>query len=548
MLHSNITKKNRVMKKSIFYSLFLLAVMVAGSSCSKDFLELEPKTGQTEANYYKTESDAFLALTAVYDAYSVQNWQFAPTMADIWSDDAFCGGSDASDMSQWQDMEMFKMEPENNSSSDLWNRCYSGIYRANLYLQKQEGIDWKTDGLKERYEAEAKFLRAYFYWDLVRHFGWVPIITEVLPNVEEYKNVEQSTPAEVFSLIASDLVDAVSVLPVQVTAAEKGRITKGAVQALMARIYLYHTGMSAISGLGLTAEQWIGGTTTINKAYIQTALDQVITSEVYSLIPDYADLFDWDNQNNAEGVLEIQYSDKAKSGDWGGWNINGNFSSVWLSVRNPQGDPTVFPGWSFSVPSWSLANEFEAGDPRKYVTLYDAETLLTDYNRAFMNTGYFNKKYMARADYQGSGGDPSHNFPRNHMDIRYADVLLMAAEVWLADNPGKAVGYFNQVRTRALGEAAAKTSITLDDIYHERRVEFGGEGLRKWDLLRRGLDYAGQKINASFNIPAGTPNAADFAVRTFDPDSWGMFPIPASEIRNMNSGVLKQMVPAYIGL
>jgi hypothetical protein len=539
---------NRTMKKSILYSLFFLAVMVAGSSCSKEFLELEPKTGQVEANYYKTEGDAFLAVTAVYDAYSVQNWQFAPTMADIWSDDAFCGGSDASDMSQWQDMEMFKMEPENNSSSDLWNRCYSGIYRANLYLQKQEDITWETEGLKARYEAEVKFLRAYLYWDMVRHYGWVPIVTEVLPDVEEYKNVPQSSPAEVFALIASDLLDAVSALPETIPAAEKGRISKGAAQALMSRIYLYHTGMSAISELGLTAEQWSSGSTVINKAYVQSALDQLILSEKYSLVPDYADLFDWDNQNNSEAVLEIQYSDKAKSGDWGGWNINGNFSCVWISVRNPQGDATVFPGWSFAIPTWSLADEFEPGDPRKYVTLYDAETILTDYNRAFMNTGYFNRKYMARADYQGSGGESSHNFPRNHMDIRFADVLLMAAEVWLEDDPGKALDYFNRVRTRALGEASAKLSITLDDIYHERRVEFGGEGLRKWDLLRRGLTYSEQMINASFAVPAGIPNPGDFAVRTFKAETFGMFPIPASEIRNTNAGVLKQMVPAYIGL
>ncbi len=520
--------------------------MLAGNSCSKSFLELEPKTGQVEANYYKTEEQAFLAVTAVYDAYSVQNWQFAPVMADIWSDDAFCGGSDATDMSQWQDMEMFKMLPENNTSGDLWNRCYSGIYRANLYLQKQDGVEWVTDGLKDRFEGEVKFLRAYFYWDLVRHYGWVPIITEVLPNVEDYKNIPQSTPNEIFTLIASDLLDAVAVLPKDIPPTEKGRVSKGAVQAMMARIYLYHTGMSAISELGLTAQQWTDGTTAINKAYVQTALDEVITSEKYSLLPAYADVFSWTNQNNAESVLEIQYSEKAKSGDWGGWNINGNFSSVWLSVRNPQPSSAgIFPGWSLDIPTWSLADEFEPGDPRKYVTLFDAETELTDYNHAFMNTGYFNRKYMALNAYIGSGGDPSHNFPRNHMDIRYADVLLMAAEVWMPDNAPKAVGYFNQVRTRALGAGAAKTSITLDDIYHERRVEFGGEGLRKWDLLRRGVSYAEAKINASFVVPSGIPNAAHFTNRTFKPGTFGMFPIPASEIRNTNSGVLKQMVPAY---
>jgi len=534
------------MKKSLIYIVTLTAILFAGNSCSKEFLELEPLTGETEANYYKTEDQAFLALTAVYDAYSVQNWQFVPIMADIWSDDAFCGGANANDMAQWQDMEAFKMTPENNTSSDLWNRCYSGIYRANLYLQKQDGIDWKTTGLKERYEGEAKFLRAYFYWDLVRHYGWVPLITSVLPSVEDYKNVSQSAPDVIFTQIAKDLLDAVAVLPEDFTPAEAGRITKAAAQGLMARIYLYHTGMSAITELGLTAEQWGNGTTVINKAYVQTALDEVITEARYSLVPSYANLFSWTNQNNSESVLEIQYSDKAKSGDWGGWNINGNFACVWVSVRNPVGDASVFAGWSLDVPSWSLANEFEVGDPRKDVTLYNAEVSMTDYNRAYMNTGYFNKKFMALSAYIGSGGDPSHNFPRNFMDIRYADILLMASEVWLADNPTKARDYLNQVRTRALGAGAAKTSVTLDDIYHERRVEFGGEGSRKWDLLRRGLTYTESAITASFVLPGGTTNAADFTNRVFDPDTWGMFPIPAADIRNCNTGVLKQMVKAYV--
>jgi hypothetical protein len=263
------------------------------------------------------------------------------------------------------------------------------------------------------------------------------------------------------------------------------------------------------------------------------------------LLPDYADLWDWENQNNDESLLEIQYSDKAKSGDWGGWNINGNFASVWISVRNPQGDATIFPGWSLAIPSWSLVNEFEAGDPRKDATIYNAEVEMTDYNRAFMNTGFFNRKYMALSAYVGSGGDQAHNFPRNFVDIRYADVLLMAAELFLTDDPSKAANYFNQVRTRAMGASAAKTTITLDDIYHERRVEFGGEGLRKWDLLRRGNDYAAAKINDSFNVPQNLPNGDHFVARTFKADTWGMFPIPASEIRNTNQDVLKQMVPAY---
>ncbi|NQU54145.1 MAG: RagB/SusD family nutrient uptake outer membrane protein [Bacteroidetes bacterium] len=533
---------NEMKNKSIYIFSFI-ALMFFQVSCTQDFLELEPKTGQVEANYYKTEEQAFLAVAAVYDAYSVQNWQFVPTMSDIFSDGAFAGGSNISDMSQWHEMEMFNMTPENGSASDLWNRCYSGIYRANLYLQKQEEVEWETEGLKERFEAETLFLRAYLYWDLVRHYGSTPLILEVLASVEDYKSIPQNSPDELFTAIASDLLKAVSVLPEVLPAIEKGRISKGAVQALIARIYLYHEGF-AKSVLGVSS--WSNGSTTIDKSYVQTALTEIIASEAYSLVPNYADLWDWENQNNEESVLEIQYSDKAKSGDWGGWNINGNFSCVWIGVRNPVGDGgSLFPGWSFSIPTWSLANEFEAGDPRKGVTLYNADEKLDSYTQGFMNTAFFNNKYMALTAYIGSGGDANHNFPRNFIDIRYADVLLMAAELNLDSDNGKATGYLNQVRTRALGESAALSTISLDEIYHERRVEFGGEGLRKWDLLRRGNDYAAAKINDSFNVPADVPNPSHFTPRTFNAETWGMFPVPASEIRNTNEGVLKQFVPAY---
>jgi hypothetical protein len=218
-----------------------------------------------------------------------------------------------------------------------------------------------------------------------------------------------------------------------------------------------------------------------------------------------------------------------------------------MGPRDPEGDASIVAGWSFGPLSFSLAAEYEAGDPRKDVTLYNATAKLTKYTRGFQNTGFFNNKFIPRKAYQSIKGDPSHNFPDNHPDIRFADVLLMAAELNLGDDATKAAQYFNMVRTRSLGLGAAKSSITLDDIYHERRVEFGGEGLRYWDLLRRGLDYATQKINASFtSIPSGNPmiNPADFAPRNFVKDTYGMFPIPAGEVRITN-GNLKQFIPAY---
>jgi len=129
--------------------------------------------------------------------------------------------------------------------------------------------------------------------------------------------------------------------------------------------------------------------------------------------------------------------------------------------------------------------------------------------------------------------------------MRFAEVLLMASELNLTDNPEKALDYLNRVRTRAMGESAALSSITLDAIYHERRVEFAGEGHRKWDLLRRGLDYAKEMIDASWVIPPEAESPDEFQGRQFIKDTWGMLPVPASEIRLAKEGVLKQYVPAF---
>jgi hypothetical protein len=152
---------------------------------------------------------------------------------------------------------------------------------------------------------------------------------------------------------------------------------------------------------------------------------------------------------------------------------------------------------------------------------------------------------MPRAEFMPVNGAPELNYPKNYIDMRYAEVLLIASELLVDDNNAKATEYLNEVRTRSMGSGAALSSVTPDDIYHELRVEFGGEGHRKWDLLRRGLDYAKQKIDASWVVPSGIDNAEDFTGREFNTNTWGMLPIPGSEIRLSNSGNLKQMVPAF---
>jgi len=536
------------MKRKLQYIGMILILMIVSAGCTEDYLSIKPKTSFMENNYYQTEDQAFNAMVAVYDALHVQNWQFVPIMSDIWSDDAFTGGSSPDDMYQWQIIESNSMNGDGEATSALWNRCYSGIYRANKYMQKEEGVDWSNEQKRSRYKAEVQFLRAYFYWDLARHWGRVPIITEVYSEVDKYKNAEQASTAAVYSQVASDLLAAIPNLPESVPASEKGRITKYAAKTLLARVYMHYDGF--VQDVMGVSEDLSANGTTINEQYAIDALEDVITSGNYRLLDNYRDVFRWDNENNDEVVFAWQYSDLWHGTDWGGWGINGNFSVVFYGIRNPSGDPDIQTGWSFSTPSWSLVNEYEAGDPRMGVTLYNAEDSLDDYTRAFQNTGYFFYKYMPRTEYRVDQGDPNHNWPINYKDMRFADVLLMAAELYVngegVEDQAKADDYLNRVRTRALGESARITGVTMEDVRHERRVELAGEGKRKWDLMRwgSGLNYAKQQIDASFdNVPS--ERQSDFSPRYLNPDTWGMFPIPNSEIRNTNEGVLQNFIPAY---
>lgn len=531
----------------------ILIIFVGLSACTKDFLELEPIMQRTEANAYKTEEDAMLALTSIYNCLAVQVWEYVPIQSDVRSDDAFVGGTaGGSDMSQWQEMEKFEPTTENAAVSALWNRCYSGNYRANQFLDKVEGIEWKSEATKKRMVGEAKFLRAYFYWDLVRHYGWVPIILKILPSIEDYKNVEQSEPAVVYKQIATDLLEAINNCPENIPLTETGRISKYAAQALLVRIYLFYEGFAKpVLGINTNLTD-NSGTTIINKAWAQNAIKDIVMSGKFGLDPSYANLFDWANDNNkpydattgkTEYIFSFQYSEKSQSGDWSGWLVTGNFSSVFYAPRSPVGDDTIDAGWSYATPTFTLVNEFHPEDPRFEVSIYDAEQKLTSYQPGFQNTGYFNYKFMARKKYTSST-NPAQNYPINYPDIRFADVLLMGAELFLNDDPVLAKDYFDQVRKRAMPNAIP-ASINIDTIYHERRVELAGEGHRYWDLLRRGMDYTAEKINASFqNIPSTVKVPVDFTPRNFKPETYGMLPIPASEIRLTNYK-LKQFIPAY---
>ncbi len=523
------------------------------NSCSDDFLNLKPLTNTLDANSYVTEQDALHALASAYKALSASNGlEAAPINSDIFSDDAFAAGEPGGGMKEvWQPIEE-GIAPI-PTEVRLWQKFWRGVYRANTYLGKEGDIQWTTPGLRDQMKGEALTLRAYFYWDLERFFGWVPILDGVPADVASISTISQNSPDEVYKFIAKDLLTALPLLQDRVNSStQKGHITRDVARVLMSRIYLYYQNFvkPVIGGVGgyTISSEWSDGSGqdghTIDKAYVQNLMETIISSGRYHLLANYADIFSWENQNNEESIFEWQYSayQQSTSDDQ---NEGGNESVQLYGIRDPNGDPKITSGWSFATVTFTLYNEFEAGDSRKNASIYDANDSLISYTKGFQNTGYFNYKYMPLTKYLQSAAN--YNWPDNYRDMRYAEVLLTASELFLQDDKAKALGYLNQVRTRAMGSAAALTidQLDIEAITHERRVEFSGEGQRKWYLLERGLDYAQEKIDASFNtdLMPDYVSKSDFAGRQFNRDTWGMMPIPEVEIQ-LNPK-LKQFVPAY---
>jgi starch-binding outer membrane protein, SusD/RagB family len=544
--------KLKIMKLNKIYFLLFLIFLGAGlNSCNDDFMDIKPLVNKLDLNSYVTEQDALDALATTYKALTCNHGlENVPMNSDIFSDDAYAAGEPGGGMwESWQPIELGIPEPT-TESTELWAKFWAGVYRANTYLDKESGIEWKTPGKEDIYKGEALTLRAYFYWELERLFGWVPIFPQLPPDVKEVSTVAQNSPDEVYKFIAGDLLTAMTLLPEKSTdPTQTGHINRDVARVLMSRIYLYYQNfvkpvIGQTGGYTISPE-WTDGTTVIDKAYVQSLMENIITSNRYQLLDNYADVFSWDIQNSKESIFEWQYSTFQGSAVYNDFNSGGNYSVTLYGIRGPSGDSTIISGWSFATMSFTLYNEFEAGDPRKNVTVYNAQDSLTSYTPGFENTGLFNYKYLPRSKYKSSIGDPLLNWPDNYRDMRYAEVLLNAAELYLQDDPGKALGYLNQVRTRAMGDGAALSAIDIDVLTHERRVEFAFEGQRKWYLLERGLDYAKLKIDASFDTTTmpSYVTKSDFIGRGFNKDTWGMLPIPASELQlNPN---LKQFVPAF---
>jgi tetratricopeptide (TPR) repeat protein len=351
---------------------------------------------------------------------------------------------------------------------------------------------------KNQVLAETRFLRAYYYFELVKWFGDVPLAVDQRLQFGDQDNIDRTPVAEVYAQIEQDLAFAVANLPEVQT--DIGRATRGAAQSLLGKAFLYQNKFEEAA----------------------TILEQVINSGTYDLLEEYDTMFENDNENNIESVFEVQYTDLEGAGFGCLQCSEGNVAVGFNGIRNYSG-PLFESGFSFNVPTQEVFDAFEPGDIRRDVALLDIETFAQQnqgfndgagvtFVEGFEHTGFYNRKYIAR---QGDAniGDANLTNPNNYRAIRYADVLLMAAE---ALNRGgiddtRAQTYLNRVRNRAiLGNVSVSGAALTEAIYQERRVELVGEGHHFFDLVRTG--------RAATEIEGFTPNKHE------------LFPIPSIEI------------------
>src|SRR5690348_5181991 len=352
-----------IMKKILLY-LLLISGAVELSSCSKSFLNVTPKGLQLESNYYQTPDEAFAALTAAYNPVS---WQaggsdntYIPLMGGLncGSDECYAGGGGPSDMAFWQAWNSYDMSGALGPQAGYWDRSYTGIYRVNLFLSKINGIKGLDPATKARYIAEAKFLRGYYYFWLVRLFRNVVLTTKPI-NTDEIYNQVQAPPDSVYAQIESDFNAAIPDLPAAPLPADQGgRATKGAAIAFLAKTIMWEAGADNNSRMGEAA----------------ALLEKVNTSPAYSLQPNFPDIFSPDNKFNSESIFEITHTASQNAG-WGNWAaFDGNVYVQMVGPRSYSGPIYWSGGWSFNPVSPVLVAAMK-NDPRYPYTIANIDSL-----------------------------------------------------------------------------------------------------------------------------------------------------------------------------
>lgn len=480
------------MKKYIvLISVFLITITTI-LSCSDEFVDREAQYSIDSENYFNSEQDYQDALVGAYDL--LHSSFMNVLVGEIASDNTVSGGESANDVVGIQQIDEMNHSPVNSNLKNIWDWMFAGVQRCNYILEFKDKTDFPN---RNQVIAETRFLRAYYHFELVKWFGGIPLNGDKRFKVGDEKTIPRASVAQVYAIIESDLLFAIDNL--NATPSQTGRATKSAAQALLGKAYLYQ-----------------------NK-FAQAAifLDQVILTGNHSLVANYNTIFENNNENNLESVFEVQYTD-AQGASFDCLQCSeGNVAVGFNGIRNYNG-PNFDPGFSFNLPTQAAYDAYEVGDNRRDVAILNIVTWAAannaTYGTGYKHTGFFNRKYLPRKG-DANIGDQNLTNPNNYRAIRYADVLLMAAEAFnRSGNDTKGRDYLNLVRRRAFGDTnhdiSASGAALTDFILAERKLELIGEGHRFFDLVRT--------------------NKAATSITGFISGKHEVFPIPLEEIQFSN--------------
>jgi hypothetical protein len=464
----------------------LIACMLAGTflmtSC-ESFIDI-PVKGVLTDDAYKTGDDAVMLVTGCYDAIHSLSWNndFPMMFGDWCSDDSWKGGENESDQGEALEIMYFYSGTNNKFVEYIWRIKWMGIYRCNNALKVIDGISMDED-LKKRLVAEVKFLRAYNYFELTKQFGDLPQITEPLLPAEA--RVPRQNKSVIYTeIIEKDLQDAAGVLPQrdEYASSDAGRATRGAALAYLAKAYLYQ------------------------KKYQEAfnTFKTIVDEGKYNLERDFLSNWDVDNKNNIESLFEIQHDGSQVYKEGGGLQ----------TLMRSRADN----GWGYNLPSTSLKNAFEPGDPRQSLTIIEEGDLIEGAPYSMANV--LEPKRTSHKHYIPRAKRMSDEWMKSNYNIRvyrYADLLLMYAEAAVeVGETQTALWALEEVRARArnlsndptvLPEVTTtdKTELT-NAIRHERRVELAMEQIRFWDICRWGIakEVLNQFVEFNMNQNTGT--------------------------------------------
>lgn len=537
------------MKKYIS-GLMLAGVIAFGTASCSDFLD-EPLRGQQDLeNYFTTEDECKDIVTGCYQSLAYDDWWQIYKMynaSDMCTDDEWMGNT-TQDPGEYRDLAHYtgNTQTAGNACQNFWQYRYKGILRCNIAIQNIPSVEFNDTTLRTRYVAEARFLRAFQYFDLVKYFGGVPIV-ERLMMPTEIQGITRSTKEQCYTFIENDLKFAVAHLPKKAEYAsdDLGRATSGAAKGLLAKVYLYQEKYKEAEALlqDLCCRGSYSGNT-----------------PEYRLLDNFGDVWSMDHNNSEESLFEIQTNSNLT------YNL-GNRLPVVVGSRNDS-------GWSWGMPTSNLEKAFvDAGDEvrLRYTILHDGQTDVPGdptwneenpypIKSSDHKSGRANFKLYIPVEKRSEPYDAPH-IALNYRLLRYADVLLMYAEVENAlNNDSEARWALNQVRNRVgLDDVTASGKALRDAIRLERRLELACEGNRLFDL-RRWKDDNGKYAIQNVMGPNGTfvrynleESTDEYEINNqqeasnkgyyFTEGRDELFPIPTSEITMSNGSIVQN--PGY---